>query len=87
MRLTTLASVLALGRLGLAGPTKLDLKVIDSGCRPYQAPGCCVPTLCQCKDGRLYLFNEEDKNAGGSGCNPPWGVMGDSIGAVPGYCC
>ncbi|KAF7550643.1 hypothetical protein G7Z17_g5583 [Cylindrodendrum hubeiense] len=81
MRLTVLTSILALGQLGLAAatPQTIDLQVIDSGCRPYQSPGCCIPTLCQCRD--------ENKEAGGTGCNPPWGFLGDSIPAIGGYCC
>ncbi|KAH7146291.1 hypothetical protein EDB81DRAFT_883711 [Dactylonectria macrodidyma] len=90
MRLTIVTSLTAFGQLALGAampqPT-VDLQVIDSGCRPYQAPGCCVPTLCQCRDGRFYLFNKENKQAGGTGCNPPWGFLGDSLGAVAGYCC
>ncbi|KAH7134594.1 hypothetical protein B0J13DRAFT_85329 [Dactylonectria estremocensis] len=96
MRLTIVTSLAALCQLalGVAMPQQtVELQVInnaesaDSGCRPYQAPGCCVPTLCQCRDGRFYLFNKEDKRAGGNGCNPPWEFLGESLGAVGGYCC
>ncbi|KAH8694529.1 hypothetical protein BGZ61DRAFT_532602 [Ilyonectria robusta] len=89
MRLTVVTSILALGQLGLAAatPQTVDLQIIDSGCRPYQSPGCCVPSLCQCRDGHFYLFNAENKKAGGTGCNPPWGFLGDTIADVGGYCC
>ncbi|KAF4460171.1 Thioesterase thiol ester dehydrase-isomerase [Fusarium albosuccineum] len=89
MKLLVFASIIALG-MALPPPTPVILEVIDmpdSGCKPYQAPGCCVPTLCHCKDGKMYLFNDADKASGGSGCNPPWGYMGESVGQIPGYCC
>jgi hypothetical protein len=37
--------------------------------------------------GKYYLFNKENKQGGGTGCNPPWGFLGDTVGAIPGYCC
>lgn len=37
--------------------------------------------------GHFYLFNAENKKAGGTGCNPPWGFLGDTLADVGGYCC
>ncbi|KAM0433889.1 hypothetical protein ACHAPT_003832 [Fusarium lateritium] len=91
MKAALFASIFAFGRLSLAlpPPELLVLEPIDpdSGCTPHQVPNCCVPSMCRCKDGKLYLFNQENKRGGGTGCNPPWGYLGDTVGAIPGYCC
>lgn len=36
--------------------------------------------------GWFYLFNPENKKAGGNGCDPPWGFMGKKLEEYSGFC-
>ncbi|KAI0397048.1 hypothetical protein F5Y17DRAFT_455440 [Xylariaceae sp. FL0594] len=58
-----------------------------SGCNYFAAPRCCVPTVCQCANGHIYLVNQDNVNRGLDGCDPPWGYIADSNSQFPGYCC
>ncbi|KAL7904174.1 hypothetical protein GGI35DRAFT_484766 [Trichoderma velutinum] len=89
-----LPSVAALAALASASPIQKasDEELLArgppaSGCYPAASPRCCVPTICQCANGWIYQFNPDNQNAGGNGCDPPWGYLGQSMGQFPGYCC
>ncbi|KAK8128765.1 hypothetical protein PG984_009873 [Apiospora sp. TS-2023a] len=70
-----------------ANPTDLMILQTGSGCNYFAAPRCCVPTVCQCRDGKIYQVNQDAVNAGGHGCDPPWGFLANSNIQFPGYCC
>ncbi|EXV03705.1 hypothetical protein X797_003504 [Metarhizium robertsii] len=67
-----------------------------SGCTPWPSESpldpylayepCCIPDYCWCRNGWFYLFNPENKKAGGNGCDPPWGFMGKTLEEFPGFC-
>ncbi|KAI8659950.1 hypothetical protein NCS56_01213300 [Fusarium sp. Ph1] len=96
MKVALFASAIFLSRLGLAlpPPQPVVIEPIDAASIVVEpidpdsgSPGCCVPSMCRCLDGKYYLFNKENKQGGGTGCNPPWGFLGDTVGAIPEYCC
>ncbi|KAI1173825.1 hypothetical protein F4777DRAFT_580588 [Nemania sp. FL0916] len=58
-----------------------------SGCYNFAAPHCCVPNVCQCDDGTIYLVNQDNVNKGLDGCDPPWEYLAASNTEFPGYCC
>ncbi|KAJ5355677.1 hypothetical protein N7517_010286 [Penicillium concentricum] len=71
--------------IGLAAPAveiHSNAPPSASGCFPFADPHCGIGTYCQCRDGRIYLFNRATGN-----CDPPWGYAGDSIRSLPGYRC
>ncbi|OTA98603.1 hypothetical protein M426DRAFT_17237 [Hypoxylon sp. CI-4A] len=93
MQLCTVATVLlGLGAQVLASPlaeahTELEERQTASGCNYFAAPRCCVPTVCQCRDAKIYQLNQDNLNAGLHGCDPPWGIIANHNSQFPGYCC
>ncbi|KAM0329880.1 hypothetical protein ACHAQA_004045 [Verticillium albo-atrum] len=58
-----------------------------SGCYYHSSPTCCLPTVCMCANGWIYLVNRDAINAGRHGCDPPWGFIATTRSGHPGYCC
>ncbi|KAJ4201336.1 hypothetical protein NW767_006986 [Fusarium falciforme] len=82
MKVTVFASIVFLGRLGLALPPPQPVVI-----EPIDAASIAVEPIDPDSGCKYYLFNKENKQGGGTGCNPPWGFLGDTVGAIPGYCC
>ncbi|KAF4592146.1 Thioesterase/thiol ester dehydrase-isomerase [Ophiocordyceps camponoti-floridani] len=57
------------------------------GCTPNAAPHCCVEQHCQCDDGHVYAFNDDNLKAGGSGCDVPGRFLAQSTARLPTFCC
>ncbi|KAI1412126.1 hypothetical protein F5Y13DRAFT_200116 [Hypoxylon sp. FL1857] len=83
----TIFAMLTAAAIGAAVPldsseTGLDERQ-DSGCYPFEDPHCCIDyAVCECANGWFYQFNQDT-----NGCNPPWGIIGTDISALPGFCC
>ncbi|PMD23550.1 hypothetical protein NA56DRAFT_746575 [Hyaloscypha hepaticicola] len=93
MKFTTILATLSFAAVSVLGapaesPNGNLLTRQNSGCYPFEAPDCCINyAVCQCANGWVYEFNTDNYNAGGNGCNPPWGYLGTSNTQLPGYCC
>ncbi|RAK87779.1 hypothetical protein BO79DRAFT_255942 [Aspergillus costaricaensis CBS 115574] len=62
--------------------TGLGTRSVASGCYPFASPRCGLSeTYCQCADGRFYEYNDK------KGCNPPGGIISESVTGIPGYTC
>ncbi|KAK2018456.1 hypothetical protein LZ32DRAFT_328061 [Colletotrichum eremochloae] len=65
----------------------LEGRQTASGCYHHASPTCCIPGVCMCRNGWIYQVNRDQMNAGGHGCDPPWGFIATSRGGHPRYCC
>ncbi|ATY60547.1 hypothetical protein A9K55_005458 [Cordyceps militaris] len=65
----------------------LESRQTASGCYHHAAPNCCLPGVCMCQNGWIYEINRNQMNAGGQGCDPPWGFIATSRKSHPQYCC
>ncbi|KAI1056075.1 hypothetical protein LB507_001541 [Fusarium sp. FIESC RH6] len=89
-----LVTLFSLGLVMATPPESVILKPLpelaNSGCYHYTISKkfrCCIPRLCACKDKNFYLFNDEAWKKTGNGCNPPWGIVGNDLEELDGYCC
>ncbi|RAH62306.1 hypothetical protein BO85DRAFT_445719 [Aspergillus piperis CBS 112811] len=91
MKLSIMSTIIAIICGALAAPTTegqdtpnsgLGSRGVASGCYPFALPRCGLSeTYCQCADGRFYDYN------GKKGCNPPGGIISESVTGIPGYTC
>ncbi|KAI4861952.1 hypothetical protein F4820DRAFT_41892 [Hypoxylon rubiginosum] len=84
---STILSILTTAAIGAAVPFGVAENGLEdrqnSGCYPFEDPDCCVNyAVCQCANGWFYQYNQAE-----NGCNPPWGILGTSVHAIPGFCC
>ncbi|KAF9871763.1 hypothetical protein CkaCkLH20_10697 [Colletotrichum karsti] len=94
MQLTTLVSALTLAVNSAtaipvvdAVPDLLDKRQTASGCNYFSSPRCCVPAVCQSRDGAIYQINTDAIKNNRHGCDPPWAFIAKSNTQFPGYCC
>ncbi|KAI9148704.1 hypothetical protein HJFPF1_10745 [Paramyrothecium foliicola] len=81
-------TLLAAARPSFAAPLETEeVRAVLEGLHRPDAVSPKSDVLTSVYAGWIYQVNRDQINAGGHGCDPPWGFIATSRNEFPGYCC